>query len=386
LKRGKSGIHIQKQEKMFGANFLLAFFCNVCVISNLVFFLFFNRYLEELGASEAQIGVYMGALAFGSVVVRPMVGAAVDRYGRRRLIFFGILLMMLATIGYFLCRDLNWEILVVRALHGAGFGCYITGIFTIIVDDAPVTRRAKVIGVFGLSGMSTYAIFPMMAESIIRHFGFRALFATALFSLTAGFVLSMFLKEQDPVRFDFPPISFIRLLGRVELLIPVGALFFFCTGVGALVNFIAVYLAPMKLSISFFFIASSLAGVIVRFNLGDLADIYGRRRVAFPAFTAGSLALFWLGNFHYRWELLLSGLLYGIGIGLAVPAVAALIVDRVKPQDRGKGLALFTASFDFGVMAGSFVYGAVAGFIGYSHMYFFAAAVMLISAVIICFF
>jgi len=345
----------------------------------MVFFLYFNRYLEELGANAAQIGLYMGVLAFGSVVVRPLVGTAIDKYGRKRLIFCGIALMILATIGYFFCRRLNWSILVVRMLHGVGFGCYITGIFTVITDDAPSTRRAKVIGVFGLSGMSTYAALPAVAEYIIAHLGFQVLFALALIFLLIALFFASPLRERGPLGIEFPPNPFLMLLSQADLLIPVGSLFFYCTGVGALLNFIAVYLAPRDISISYFFVASSTAGAIVRLFLGDLADVYGRRRVALPAFAAGCIALFWLGLFENRWELLAGGFLWGTGIGFAVPAVAASVVDRVKPQDRGKGLALFTASFDLGVMAGSFAYGIVAALIGYSQMYLVAASVMLLA-------
>ncbi len=377
---------IQHPEKTFGRNFGFAFLCNVFTISNLVFFLFFNRYLEGLGANAAQIGLYMGALAFGSVVVRPLVGKAVDTYGRKQLIYSGLLLMILSTSGYFFCRTLNWAILVIRILHGIGFGCYITGIFTIVADDAPIRRRAKVIGVFGLSGMSTYAALPPLAEYTIEHFGFQTLFVLAFASLIIALAFAHKLREQAHAVPEFPPATFLMLLRQTDLLIPFGALFFYCTGVGALVNFIAVYLAPKHLSISYFFVASSGAGAIVRLYLGDLADIYGRRRITYPAFAASSFSLFWLGGFHHRWELLFSGLLWGAGIGFSVPAVAAAIVDRVKPQDRGKGLALFTASFDLGVMAGSFGYGTVADIIGYNQMYFFAAGIMLISVALAYFF
>jgi len=352
------------------------------VIANLVFFLFFNRYLEGLGATEAQIGLYMGAFSLGSVLSRPVVGGAVDKYGRKRIIYFGLIMMLFSTSGYFLCNQLNWMIVAVRVLHGVGFGCYITAIFTIVTDDAPATRRAKVIGVFGLSGMVTFGVLPMVAEFLIDRFDFRVLFAAALSTLFVSLLISRLIKERSPAAGEFPPISFIKLVWHVDLLVPLGALFFFCTGVGALVNFIAVYLGSMNISIAYFFIANSIAGVIVRLYLGDLADIYGRRRVAVPSFIAGGIALFWLGWFHLPWELLLIGLTWGVGIGFAVPAVAASVVDRVEPQDRGKGLALFTASFDLGVMAGSFAYGAVAGRIGYARMYLVAAVGALIAAFI----
>jgi MFS family permease len=290
--------------------------------------------------------------------------------------------MSLATAGYFLCREISWIILVVRLLHGAGFGCYITGVFTVVADDAPPTRRAKVIGVFALSGMSAFGFVPMVVEYIIAHLGFQFLFGAALTMLAIGLIISCFIQARGPVKLEFPPIGFISLLFQKDLLIPASALFFFCTGVGALVNFVAVYLASMKISIAYFFVANSTAGAIVRLFLGHFSDVYGRRRVIVPSFVAGGVALFWLGLFHFPIELLLCGLIWGTGIGFAVPAVAACILDEVTPQDRGKGLALFTAAFDLGVMTGSFIHGTVAEHIGYSYMYVVASSVILIAAVV----
>ena len=324
----------------------------------------------------------MGVFALGSVAVRPAVGNAVDRYGRKRIIYGGLIIMILATTGYFLLSEINWAILAVRLFHGAGFGCYITGIFTIVADDAPTARRAKVIGVFGLSGMSTFGVVPLAAELIIDRLGFQALFAAALATLVASLVIALFLRARDPVEMEFPPIGFIKLLRQIDLLIPLGALFIFCTGVGALVNFIAVYLSSMDISLAYFFLANFAAGAVVRLGFGHLADVHGRRRVAVPAFLGGSVALFLLGALHHPLGLILCGLIWGTGIGFAIPAVSASIVDRVKPQDRGKGMALFTASFDLGVMAGSFAYGAIAERLGYSGMYFIAAAVVLVAAAI----
>jgi predicted MFS family arabinose efflux permease len=54
----------------------------------------------------------------------------------------------------------------------------------------------------------------------------------------------------------------------------------------------------------------------------------------------------------------------------------------VEPQDRGKGLALFTASFDFGILVGSIIYGNIAEHLGYPKMYLIASVVVLVAAAI----
>lgn len=378
----KRGSVINHPDKAFGKNFALSFMCNVGVIANLAFFLLYNRYLEGLGANKTQIGFYMGVFALGAVMVRPTVGSAVDRYGRKRIIYIGLSLMILATAAYFPLREINWTILAVRMLHGAGFGCYITAIFTAVTDDAPATRRSKVIAVFGLSGMVTFGVIPIVGEFIIARFDFRVLFAIALAALAASLTIALFVKARGPEKADSPSAGYIGLLSQAELLIPLSALFVFCTGVGSLMNFIAVYLESKGIGIGYFFLASSTAGMIVRLGFGHLADVYGRRRVAVPSFAVGAVALFWLGMFDLPWELVVCGLLWGVGIGLAAPAVGASIVDGVKPQDRGKGLALFTASFDLGIMTGSFAFGGIAERYGYSRMYLVASAAVLLSAVI----
>jgi predicted MFS family arabinose efflux permease len=103
--------------------------------------MFLNRYLEELGASKAQIGLYMGIFGLGSVAARTVVGSAADKYGRKRVIYFGVSLMLVATTGYFLLQELN----------RLGMGFAGPAVAAAIVDKVAAQDTGKALALFTAS-------------------------------------------------------------------------------------------------------------------------------------------------------------------------------------------------------------------------------------------
>ncbi len=75
-------------------------------------------------------------------------------------------------------------------------------------------------------------------------------------------------------------------------------------------------------------------------------------------------------GFADEWiELIVSGVLFGLGHGLFYPAIYALVIDLSSEADRGKAISICSVSFTFGGMLGVFIYGVIAENLGFEYMF-----------------
>lgn len=102
-----------------------------------------------------------------------------------------------------------------------------------------------------------------------------------------------------------------------------------------------------------------LAGIATTFIWGYLADKLSRRSLFALTVLVGEVPCFLTGfarNYH---ELLLLRAFTGIGINGAAPVARALIADLYRPEERGKGYAVYNFSSGFGVLLGMLMAGMV---------------------------
>jgi predicted MFS family arabinose efflux permease len=71
------------------------------------------------------------------------------------------------------------------------------------------------------------------------------------------------------------------------------------------------------------------------------------------------------------------GAAFGLAHGFFFPAYSALIVERARPEERGKVMALSNAAFNAGLAASSVVLGSIAERDGYPHAFLAAGMVTL---------
>src|SRR3989337_3127596 len=80
-------------------------------------------YIQRLGGTGAQIGVVMGMYSAAGIFCQPLVGAWVDRVGRRPFMVFGISLVVAASLGFNLFAALAL-FSALRALQGIGLSAF----------------------------------------------------------------------------------------------------------------------------------------------------------------------------------------------------------------------------------------------------------------------
>ncbi len=82
---------------------------------------FYPLYLQSVGLSKSAIGLIFSFLGAGSMVVRPLVGAAAARFGRKRVLL-GAVLMATAAIASVPLLQSFWPLAVAAAATGMAFG------------------------------------------------------------------------------------------------------------------------------------------------------------------------------------------------------------------------------------------------------------------------
>ena len=360
---------------------------NFLFFTGLAAFVLLPLHLRSLGATDSQLGLIMGCYSGTAIVVQPLMGAWVDRGGRRAFLVSGAILTALVALGFAaLPEALRW-FPVLRALQGVAFSIFFIANFAVIVELAPPDRRSQALGIFGISGILSGAVGPVLGEALVRVAGFRALFVgAAVLPLLAALIST---RLRVPPR-TLPPAGeglagLVRgIAGAPRLPMALGAAI--GQGQGVMFTFFPTYASDLGVRwVGLFAVAYSAAALLVRATAGGLADTMGRRTVIIPAMeiqTAATVILAGLGlatralglpagPFHA-----LAGFLAGAAHGLLYPALTALVVDVTPPDRRGRMVGVFMAFILLGQAGGAAGFGALAHALGYGLMFVVLAAVL----------
>ena len=312
---------------------------------------------DRFGLSGLGLGAATLSYALAAVLMRPPAGFLVDRYGRRTIYLPGYLLFTLLYLAYPLA-DGAVSITLVRFVHGALFGIVMGATNTAAVDLLPPERRGEGIGYFGMAMILGMAAGPALGLLAIKYLGYDWLFrGAALFSLL-GFGLALLLRFPDipKSRLAFAPAALLEKTslpgGLVALVI---ALPF-----GAAVNYSGWFARSVPgASAGTFYLLLALGTALTRLFSGRMFDRNGPAAAmawGYALLLAGCLALAMSGissTFAYG-PLFFNagGLLLGLGYGVSMPIIQAMVNALVRPERRGAANATMMTCFDVGICLG----------------------------------
>lgn len=370
---------------IWNRHFIIALFGYFFLFMSITLFFLFPLFLNQFNPTKSRIGLIMGIHSLMAIFVRPVIGRLVDIKGRRGISLFGIGFLIVLLPFFHLIQDAGYLPIVLRAFMGIGWGVSMTATMTICSDLAPVERLAHSMGIIGMAGLLSSALGPMLAEEVIRQFGFGSLFNTSLALLIASFLCILLTKEvarpNNSKHFHKP-----QSLKEISILIIVLLSFlpiFHGAVRGAVVYFIALFGKSIPFErVGPFFVAFSVAAILTRLGIGDISDRYGRKKVIFPAVCIISFNLFLISQVKYFWMFVLTGFIGGFGQGLIFPALSAYIIDILGQENKGLAISLYLAFFDIGMGLGSTFFGWISDLYGYRNMYLFAGAMFFLVSLI----
>jgi MFS family permease len=331
-----------------------------------------------LDAGNIAVGVVVGSYAITGLLLRPFAGRLADHRGRKPTVLIGSILVALGGFMYLLPLGVP-GLIAARLVLGAGEGTVFTAGSAWIVDLAPVARRGRVIGLYGLAVWAGLSIGPLIGELLLQVSGYTLVWIFAGTVPLLGALIAS--RLPDPFHAMPHPEEEQHALIEREAVRPGAALALGSIGYGTMAAFVVLHLESRGVGHgAAVFGAFATMVVLTRLIGGDLPDRVGPVRVAIAAAVVEAIGLTTIAVAQSLPIAIAGALAMGAAFSLLYPSLSLIVVSRVSDTRRGAALGTFTAFFDAGVGIGAPLAGAAAALSGYEGAFLLAAAIALVSA------
>ncbi len=348
----------------------------------------FAIYAETLegGSNHTLIGLALGAYGLMQVLLQLPFGMASDKYGRKKLIYIGLLLFAIGSIVAATSHDI-YMVIVGRAIQGAGA---ISAVVTALVADSTrEEHRTKAMAMIGATIGLTFAVSLVAGPLFNQWIGVPGIFwMTAVLSILAMLVIKY--AVPDPVHTQFhsdaetAPNKIKDVLRDKQLLrLNFGT---FCLHGAQMAMFIVVPFALKETSgmSENLHWQIYLPVLVASFLLMVPAIIYAEKQAKLkPVFIAavGLMLLAQLAfaySIHTFWGIVASLLTYFVAFNVLEASLPSLISKMAPAAYKGTAMGIHNTAQSFGMFLGATVGGFLSHRFGYSAVFMFCAALMLI--------
>ncbi|MDQ0216777.1 MFS family permease [Oikeobacillus pervagus] len=327
--------------------------------------------LEDLQGSQTEIGLVVSIFLISAILIRPFTGKWVDTVGQKKILLISLILFLVSSLFYFWTTNL-WLLLLLRFVHGVGFGMVTTATGAIVADIVPDARRGEGMGYFATFMNLAMVIGPFLGLTTVQHANFTVVFSICVLFSVLSFLCGLLVKipSKPSVELANTGLHFSNLFEKkaIPIALTAGAISFAYSGI---LSFLSVYAQEIHLvkAATFFFVVFAIVVILSRPFTGKWFDLHGDNIIIYPSILSLAIGLFLLSQATTSTVLLISGGFIGLGIGTLVPCFQTIAIKAAKPHRRGVATATFFTLFDLGLGVGSSILGFITGFIGYRYLY-----------------
>ncbi|MDO5814976.1 MAG: MFS transporter [Methanobrevibacter sp.] len=377
---------VNESEKIFTKSFFLIF--GALLFTALVMYALMStitEYATAMGSSATIAGLVSGIYVFGGLCSRVYSGNALERIGWRKiaLVFMGI--HFLACLLYFIVDNVTL-LIIVRFVHGIGFGASANAIVTVASAILPKKRFSEAFGYFMLGTTIAVGLGPFIGGFLFDTVGSHGCFiAAGVFSALAFIFMSLIdIDKYDTkdktvedrkysgiekvIEFSAVPVSFFTALTSL--------------GYVSILSFYRLYAAEVNLTavFSWFFIIYSVCLVLTRPLAGKIQDNGGDMIVCVVGIVAQSIGLILIALIPSNITVIICAVCAALGFGTLNSACTAIITRNTPEHRRSYALSTFfifcDATIGFGpALLGLFVSSAT----GYAPLYFISSIITLLA-------
>lgn len=328
-------------------------------------------YAHDLGATGFYVAMIFGSFSISRVFLLPYFGRMSDQKGRKPFILFGLISYTLISIA-FIFSDTVEGLIFIRFIQGAGSAMVMPVVQAYVGEITPKGSEGYAMGLFNLSMFLSMSLGPLMGGVIQDLWSMDAAFVSMGLLSFIGVMLCVWL---------LPPLSEERLRsGHQALQIPwalvvrdrelLGLFSFryaYTACIGAIWSFLPLFGAQMfgqsGAGIGLLVTLGVFISGILQLPMGYLADRISRQAMVVFGGAVATAGMMWIYFAASFFDLLAAVSLFGVGGGIAMPAITALaVVNGEQKKAMGSVMAILTVAHSLGMLTGAVAAGLAMDF------------------------
>ncbi|PIC55983.1 MFS transporter [Sporosarcina sp. P12(2017)] len=328
--------------------------------------------ITHYGSTSTVAGLFTTVYIGAAIIIRPLMGPWIETYGKQFMLIVSLILFTTASFLYVFFDSVPL-LLIIRFIHGLGFGMATTITVAIVANIVPESRKGEGMGYFILSTNLGMVIGPFIGLTTLETFSLNLLFWVSAFCSLVAFLFALMtrLPKEDVVKRSVGEkraALFEKSVLRISI---TGA--FFGTAYASVLSFMAVFAVEQGLGLesSYFFVVYVVILLLTRPLTSRWYDQYGANTIIFPAIVSFAIGMLVLGLTTNAILFFIAAAFIGGGWGTLFPSFQTVVLENSEPKRHPVALATFLSVFDIGISGGSLLAGVLVGVISFSSLYIF---------------
>jgi len=340
----------------------------------------------EGGHDHTMVGLALGAYGLTQVLLQLPFGIASDKYGRKKVIYVGMLIFVIGSVVAAMGTDII-NVIIGRAIQGAGAVSAV--VMALVADSTREEHRTKAMAMIGGTIGVTFALSLVGGPLLNQSIGVPGIFwMTAILSLFAIGVVKFLVP--DPVNSHFhsdtetAPGKIKEVLANSQLLrLNFGA---FSLHAAQMAMFVVVPFALKEtsgMSENQHWLVY-LPVLTISFVMMLPAIIYGEKYAKLKPVFIGAVAtmlfaqLLFAANIHHFWGVVTALFFYFLAFNLLEATLPSLISKMAPAASKGTAIGVHNTAQSLGIFIGAVVGGFLSGNYGFASVFIFCSMLMVI--------
>jgi MFS family permease len=351
----------------------------VCISTSFSVLLPVAPVLLERSGPHGAAGAATAALFIGAVTGELMTPWLMSWFSSTRLLAGGQLLTAALSLVITIPHASTWQMLAATGVRGVGMGVAIVVCVVLVAEFAPVNRRGRSIGLFGLALSTPGIVLPSIGVALLDA-GHPEVASIGAF---LGGLVGALLATRLPSREAAGTKIAANMLGAIRqpgLLAVLATFVLVSCSFGGVLTYTPIALPANGLgSAAAFLLAAGFTRAASRWLAGLLGDRQPPRFVLIGGIVLSFLGLAALALHANPLVTLIAGAVYGTGYGTVQTGAYLAMVERSSATYGTAVSALWNSGIDLGASFGGVLLGLSAARFGYVSAFWIVPAAVLAS-------